>query len=310
MIIGYIRVSTIEQDAENQKKSLLEFANTKKLIVDEFIKIKISSRKSTKERKIDQLLDSLNEGDVIIATELSRLGRSVSEVLGIVNQIVKKKAELITIKDNIQIQNNDSIQSKIMITMVSLFSELERDLISKRTKEALLIKKAEGVKLGRPKGPGKSKLDEQREFIQSCLDKNMSKLSIAKYLGVSYTTLFNFVRQNKLLNGKEKAVLIASQPKVMKMKLHLAIENNSKFTRGKKKSVEWIKNYILPTVDPGVRNIGNNIFIIRMRYKELEDLNKQVYDLLNEISVSADLKNCNAEDTWINSMEAENLSWG
>ena len=131
-------------------------------------------------------------------TELSRLGRSVSEVTKYVNQIIEKGVRLVCLKEGIDLKNQHSMQSKVMITMFSLFGELERDLISQRTKEALATKKALGVKLGRPKGPGKSKLDSRKEEIQLFLNKKVSKLSISKMLDVSYPTLYNFIAKHKM----------------------------------------------------------------------------------------------------------------
>ena len=204
MVIGYIRVSKVCQELDHQRNTILAFANRRKIIVDEFIKIEVSSRKNQKERKINELLERVGNDDILIITELSRLGRSISEVISLVNELINKGVRLISIKENIDLKDRHSIQSKVMITMFSLFAELERDLISQRTKEALATKKAGGIKLGRPKGPGKSKLDPYREQIQEFLDKDVSMLSIAKIIGVSYPTLFHYVKQRKMLKASQK----------------------------------------------------------------------------------------------------------
>ncbi len=140
----------------------------------------------------------------IIITELSRLGRSISEVISIVNELIDKGVRLISIKEDIDLKDRHSIQSKVMITMFSLFAELERDLISQRTKEALATKKAEGIRLGRPKGPGKSKLDPYQAQIHEFLDKDVSLRSISKILGVSYPTLFHYVKQRKMIKISQR----------------------------------------------------------------------------------------------------------
>ena len=308
MIIGYIRVSTIEQDLKNQKNAILEFCNSKKLIVDDFIQVESSSRHSKRSRKINEVTEALKKGDIIIVTELSRLGRSVSEVLGIVSAIIDKKSRLICIKESIDIQDNHSIQSKIMITMVGLFAELERDLISQRTKEALAYKKSIGVKLGRPRGPGKSKLQPHKESIEKYLDKNISVMSIAKLLDVSYTTLHNFIKKNRILKGSEKAKILAQRKRIEKVKLHLNIVNNKR-GRGIKPSIQGIKDMVLPYFDPSFRNIGHNKFILRIQYKDMEELNITIEQLLNEICRIARLKNCNASETFIVSVDQDNLSW-
>ncbi|MBF0227822.1 MAG: recombinase family protein [Desulfobacterales bacterium] len=204
MIIGYVRVSKINQEPEHQRNTILEFANRNRIIVDEFMRIEISSRKSKEQRKIDELLEKTTQNDTLIITELSRLGRSFSEVIAIVNELINKGVRLISIKETIDLKDHHSIQSKVMITMFSLFSELERDLISQRTKEALATKKMNGVKLGRPKGPGKSKLDTHKDKIQEFLDKDVSILSISKILGVSYPTLFNFIKQRRMLKASQR----------------------------------------------------------------------------------------------------------
>ncbi|MCP4050138.1 MAG: recombinase family protein [bacterium] len=204
MVIGYIRVSKANQSSENQKNTLLEFANKHRMIIDEFIEIEISSRKDKKERKINELMEKINKDDTLIITELSRLGRSISEVISIINELIDKGIRIISIKENIDLKNQHSMQSKVMITMFSLFAELERDLISQRTKEALAAKKIAGVKLGRPKGPGKSKLDTHKDRIQQYLDKDVSMLSISKILDVSYPTLFNYIKQRDMLKMSQR----------------------------------------------------------------------------------------------------------
>lgn len=129
----------------------MEYARKNNLKVDNFIEVNISSRKNTKQRRIDELLEKLDTGDTLISTELSRLGRSTAEVIGLVNQLLDKKIRVILIKQNMDITGQD-MNSKIIITLFSLFAELERDLISMRTKEALATKKSQGIKLGKPKG--------------------------------------------------------------------------------------------------------------------------------------------------------------
>ena len=141
--IAYIRTSTDKQDLNNQKLEIFEFAKKNKLEVDDFIEMTISSRKTSKERRIDEMLSVLNDADTLIVTELSRLGRSTAEVIGLVNELIKKQVRVIAIKQNLDMKQHD-MTSKVMITLFSLFAELERDLISLRTKEALAIKKRRG----------------------------------------------------------------------------------------------------------------------------------------------------------------------
>jgi len=181
--IAYIRTSTDKQDLNNQKLEIFEFAKKNNLEIDDFIQMTISSRKTTKERRIDEMIAELEDADTLIVTELSRLGRSTAEVIGLVNELIKKQVRVIAIKQNLDIKQHD-MASKMMITLFSLFAELERDLISLRTKEALASKKAQGVQLGKPKGTvQKSKFDQDIGKIKELLALGLSVRKIAIFLG-------------------------------------------------------------------------------------------------------------------------------
>ncbi|MCZ4787151.1 recombinase family protein [Legionella pneumophila] len=181
--IAYIRTSTDKQDLNNQKLEIFEFAKKNKLEVDDFIEMTISSRKTSKERRIDEMLSVLDDADTLIVTELSRLGRSTAEVIGLVNELIKKQVRVIAIKQNLDMKQHD-MTSKVMITLFSLFAELERDLISLRTKEALANKKAQGILLGKPKGTvQKSKFDQDVVKIKELLALGLSVRKIAIFLG-------------------------------------------------------------------------------------------------------------------------------
>ena len=201
-IVCYIRVSTNHQDLQNQKYEIHEYCHRLNLKIDEFIEAEVSSRKTTSARKIDDLLDQLNKGDELIVTELSRLGRSTGDVLNIINQLLSAGIKIHILKQNMVLTENGDMQSKVMVTMLSLFAELERDLISQRTKRALEAKKAAGVRLGRPKGStSKSKLDGKEGLISDLLVKKVSISSIAKILEVSRGTVENFIVSRNLRVG-------------------------------------------------------------------------------------------------------------
>lgn len=197
--IAYIRTSTDKQDLNNQKLEILEYARKKDLKVDAFVEITISSRKTTKQRRIEEVLQMLTPSDTLIVTELSRLGRSTAEVITLVNELVARKIRIIVLKQNLDIDQHD-MNSKIVITLFSLFAELERDLISQRTKEALAQKKLQGVKLGKPKGTiQKSKFDADREQIKELLSLGLSVRKIAKLLGYSnHLSLNTYINKRKL----------------------------------------------------------------------------------------------------------------
>jgi DNA invertase Pin-like site-specific DNA recombinase len=197
--IAYIRTSTDKQDLNNQKLEIFEYARRNQLEVDDFIQMSISSRRTSKERRIDEMVAALNGADTLIVTELSRLGRSTAEVIGLVNELVQKQVRVIAIKQNLDIKHHD-MTSKVMITLFSLFSELERDLISLRTKEALANKKAQGIQLGKPKGTiQKSKFDKDQERIKELLALGLSVRKIANLLGFSnHIGLNTYVKKRNL----------------------------------------------------------------------------------------------------------------
>ena len=197
---AYLRVSTDAQDLKNQKFEILNYCHRQKLRVNKWLSIEISSKRSTKDRRIDELLALLKPGDRLIVSELSRLGRSTGEVIQLINQLSEMNIELVAIKQSLKIntKNRKDMTSKVMVTIFSLLAELERDLISERTKTALAQAKAAGKKLGRPKGPGKSKLDGREDEIKDLLSKGVTKANIARILGVAWGTLDNHIKKKKL----------------------------------------------------------------------------------------------------------------
>jgi len=198
-IIAYVRVSTNTQTIESQKYTILEYAQKHNLHISEFMEVEMSSRKSSKNRRIDELVEKLDAGDTIIVSELSRLGRSLGEVVQLLDTLTQKGIYLVTIKESIKLKGKPDIQTKMMTTLFTLFAEIERDLISERTKEGLAKIRASGKKLGRPKGiKGYSKLDGREEEIAHFLALGVSKASIAKITGVGRTTLFHFLKSRNI----------------------------------------------------------------------------------------------------------------
>ena len=197
--IAYLRISTGSQDLANQKLAVLDYARQKRFAIDRFIEAQVSSRKGRDQRRIEELLGTLAAGDRLVVSELSRLGRSLSQVIQIVDELVKQKVRFIAIKEAIRFEGKQDMPTKVMIALFGLFAEVERDLISERTKEGLAAARARGRLLGRPKGSlGKSKLDGKEGEIRMLLEKEVSKASIAKIMGVSSTNLRHFIRTRKL----------------------------------------------------------------------------------------------------------------
>ena len=150
MIYGYIRVSTDKQTVENQRFEIMNFANGTNIKIDKWIEETISGNMAVEKRKLGALLKKLNKGDILISSEISRLGRNLMMIMSILNICMQKGIHVWTIKDNYRLGND--INSKVLAFAFGLSAEIERNLISQRTKEALARKKNEGAVLGRPKG--------------------------------------------------------------------------------------------------------------------------------------------------------------
>lgn len=192
--IAYLRVSTLEQDLDKNKSDILFFVNENNLGKVHFIEEKISGAIHWKKRELGSIIDSLSTGENLIVSEFSRLGRSMLECMEIITLCLEKKINLYAIKGAWKLDN--SIQSKIMAMMFSIASEIERDLISKRTSEALRARKAKGLPLGRPKGTGKSKLDEYKVEIIALLNNGSSKVFVAKRYKTSVGNLYRWLEKN------------------------------------------------------------------------------------------------------------------
>ncbi len=197
--IAYLRVSTDKQDLKNQKLAVHDYCHKNKIKITKFIGVNMSSRKSTKERRIDEILNQLKPKDRLIVSELSRLGRSVGQIIRIVDHLIKNKISLVCIKENIILNGKQTLTNKIMITLFSLFAEIERDLISQRTREGLALARKKGKQLGRPRGSFNSKLDGKEAEIKILLKKKVSKASIARIFNISKTGLYHFVNSRKLV---------------------------------------------------------------------------------------------------------------
>ena len=196
MIYGYIRVSSDRQTVENQRFEIINFAKDNSLNIDGWIEETISGTKSYSKRALGTLLRRVNKDDLIICTELSRLGRNLFMIMEILNICMTKECRVWTIKDNYRL--GEDIQSKVLAFAFGLSAEIERNLISQRTKEALARKKAEGVILGRPKGRKTShearKLYGKETLIKELLKNKTSKRKIAKICRVDRNTLDRYIK--------------------------------------------------------------------------------------------------------------------
>lgn len=198
MIYGYIRVSTDKQTVENQRYEINQFCDKQTIVVNKWIEETISGSRSVDERKLGKLLKKMKRDDVLICSELSRLGRNLLMIMGVLNECMNRDIKVWTIKDNYRLGND--INSKVLAFAFGLSAEIERNLISQRTKEALARKKAEGVILGRPAGSrsSKTKLTGQEKKIQELLEKKVSYSAIGRIMGVHRLTVSSFVKRQRL----------------------------------------------------------------------------------------------------------------
>lgn len=196
-VIGYLRVSTIDQDTDKNEADVYKFANAHDFGRVEFVSEKVSGMKSWRNRKLFDVVQSLKAGDVLIVPELSRLGRSLVEVLEVLNMLTSKDVKVFSVKENFQLNGTD-MQSKVMRTMLGLFAEIERDLISCRTKEGIAAARAKGAPIGRPKGIGKSRLDPHREEIIALIKNGSQRQFIAKRYGVTPAALLHWLKRHDL----------------------------------------------------------------------------------------------------------------
>jgi len=196
MVYAYLRVSKFEQDVEKFKLAIFDFANKNNFQNVQFVEEKISSRKKLQERKLFSLIEILTVDDVLIVNELSRLSRSVRELFEILEILQRKKVKVYILKQNLHLSDKQDIQTKILLNVLAMIAELERDFISERTKEALQAKRMQGKKLGRP--AGKSKLDGKEEEIKKLLEKRVPVSAIARLFDVNRLTVQKFIQTKKL----------------------------------------------------------------------------------------------------------------
>lgn len=192
-VIGYIRVSCNKQTCQHQKYEIEQFARNNKCKIDRWVQETISSRQPLNKRKLGKLLNEMTPSDILVACEISRLGRSMLEVMRILETCLNKDCQVWTIKENYRLGND--IQSKVMAFAFGLSAEIERNLISQRTKASLDNLRARGKKIGRPFGPHLQRLlrpSNTRKITQMLRD-NMPKVKIAKKMRV------NLVHLNRLM---------------------------------------------------------------------------------------------------------------
>jgi len=193
---AYLRVSTLEQDTEKNKLDILQFANDNKLGNVEFSEEHVTGKKHFKYRKLGELLNKMEKDDILIVPEFSRLARSIIQIFEVLNIVKQKGVVLYSLKENFS-TNDEGISATVICTVFALVAQIERELISIRTKEALHTRKVMGVKLGRPKGKGKSKLDQYKDEIYKLIELKVPKTIIAKQYNTTTANLYGFLNSCK-----------------------------------------------------------------------------------------------------------------
>lgn len=198
MIYGYIRVSTDRQTLENQRYEITRFCEQNNLVIDGWIQETISGTKSADKRKLGELLGIIKKGDLIVCAELSRLGRSLFMIMNILNTCMEKECRVWTIKEGYRL--GDDLQSKVLAFAFGMAAEIERQLISTRTKEALARKKAEGARLGRPMGGVNHHhlMDDKAQLAIQMLKAGKKKSELARELGVSRSAVYKWIKRDNV----------------------------------------------------------------------------------------------------------------
>ena len=203
-IIGYIRISTDKQNLENQKHKILEYAHNNNIKIDEFVEIEISSTKSSKSRLIDELFETMESGDTLITTELSRLGRNMLQILSLVEKFNAANIKLIFVNQPELSTNQNDALSSLLISIYGYFAQTEREILSVRTKSGLAAAKANGRVGGRKKGQiVKSKFDVHREKIEELYQVGLSANKIVSYINVgTQQSLSNYIKSRQISREK------------------------------------------------------------------------------------------------------------
>lgn len=192
MIVAYLRVSTGHQVLDNQKNEIEKYAKSKALKIDRYVMEVVSGKTRGRDRKLGKLIRELNKGDMLIVTEISRLSRTLMDIMSIVGDLLRKDVSLYSIKDGYTF--DDTINSKVLLFAFGLVAEIERNLISMRTKEALELRKRQGIKLGRKEGSFRKRniLEENWKRIDDAIEKGCSIASICRKYKVSYSTWYRY----------------------------------------------------------------------------------------------------------------------
>jgi DNA invertase Pin-like site-specific DNA recombinase len=278
MLIGYARVSTEGQNLSRQLDQLA-VANCERIYQE-----KITGTKKDRP-ELDKMLDNLRSGDTIIISDLTRLSRSTRDLFQLVDTIQKKGANIKSLKETWV--DTTTPQGKLMFTIIAGLSQFERDLISQRTKEGLASARARGRNGGRP-SKNKSDVEKALKLYNS---KKYSLKEIKEITGVSKTSLYRYIKSYTSVELPVETNIV--KEKVAEIKLWLRVENNNKFVRGRKRTIDSIESYLLfYNMKKPKFPRQNGDYLLYLKYTTVEELKDKVYDILRELDSEADMRNC------------------
>ncbi len=289
---GYVRETIQEEDLNNQLEILKKY-KCKKVFTE-----KISGTKSERP-ELNQMKEKVKSGDTIVIESFSRLGRSTKDLIELVEYFESKGVNLISIKENF---NTGTPEGKSMLSVFQSFSQFERDLISERTREGLITAKGKGITGGRPKVE-ELNIENALELYNS---KKYTINEIVEKSGISQATLYRYIKK-KGKSQEDKPVTDADVEKIAKIEMYLLIENNSKFVRGIKKTTGQIENYLRYYYNLEKHDPDSVDYVFYIKYKTIEKLKDDVYDILDELERMADMNNCFTEGNA--SCEKLGLTW-
>lgn len=296
MKIGYARVSTRDQNLDLQLDALKR-AGCERIYQD------VASGSTTARPALDELLGQLRAGDVLVIWKLDRMGRSLKHLVELVGNLIERKVALLSLNDPI---DTTSAQGRLVFNLFASLAEFERELIRERTQAGLTAARARGRVGGRPKGLSPQAQATAMAAETLYRERRMGVAAIAQKLHVSKSTLYSYLRHRGIaISPYEKAAqqrpeppgiasaAMANEPKIATILLTLRIENNSKFVRGKKRTIEHIESFYLAEYDAQRRPNGE--YELKIPYDSNEDLDNAVNEILNDIACGADDRHCFSE---------------
>lgn len=296
MKFGYARVSTHDQNLNLQVDAL------RKDGCEEIFQ-EVASGSKMDRPELTKLLNQIRKGDVITIWKLDRLGRSLKHFLSLTSDLLKKGVNLKSLNDPI---DTTCSQGRLVFNIFASLAEFERDLIIERTQAGLNAARSRGRLGGRPKGLSD---EAKKKAVAAEALYNERKLGvneIGKNLSICKATLYSYLRYQGVEIGTPAKIKKEPQKKVMRVEVHLIVENNNKYVRGKKRSIEDIEDYVF--YNYGMKKLDDCEYELSIPYENKKDLDEQVDDIIRGADRQADMRNCFIEID-ISALDGSEKSW-